>query len=136
MPKSIVVAVAVACAWIVAPSPSRGESPPGRVHPVSDFHAAAHPTQRGPATVLALEPPRLSPANDRAVGGIDGLWASDGTAAGTHKLREMCGANSYCDLQWWVSMGSFAIIRIREGAFEPDRLRRSDGTAAGTFPLT
>jgi ELWxxDGT repeat protein len=136
MPKSIVVAVAVACAWIVAPSPSRGESPPGRVHRVSDFHAPAYPTQRVPASLLALDSRVLYLANDRDFGGIDDLWASDGTAAGTHKLREMCGANSYCDLQWWVSMGSFAIIRIGEGAFEQDRLWRSDGTAAGTFPLT
>ena len=73
-------------------------------------------------------------------GGIDGwgVWASDGTSAGTQFLVDLCpqddcypgGGYGFVghvgNTVLWVSLGP--------GDFEP-RLWRSDGTRAGTYPL-
>src|SRR4029079_17872376 len=110
MPKSITLTSAVALAVLLAPSPSRAQVSPHRAHRVSDFHSDYDQQRSAPATLLALGSQVLYLTHDLPAEGLHELWASDGTVAGTHMLRELCPSDSYCDLESWVSMGSFALI--------------------------
>src|SRR5688572_8720594 len=133
MPKPLAIASAVAFACTLAALPAGAEAP-SHAHPVSDFHSPYTTQRSAPAQLLALGSQVLFPTQDLPADNVRELWASDGTTVGTTMLRDLCGT-SYCDLESWVSMGSFALIRMYEGTNQ-ERLWRSDGTVAGTFPLT
>ena len=132
MRRSIRAACALAV-LMLAVSPLAAEPASNRVRRVSDF-TSAHTTQSdAPSRLLALGDQVLYV--DRDYRDID-LWVSDGRAAGTRLLRQLCGA-SYCTLQSWVSTGSLAFLRVEESGYgQRERVWRTDGTAAGTFPLT
>ncbi len=133
MPKPFAVASAVAFACTLAALPAGAEAP-SHTHPVSDFRAPYTTQRSAPALLLAIGSQVLYLTHDLPVDSVRELWVSDGTTAGTTMLRDLCGT-SYCDLESWVSIGSFALIRMYEGT-NRERLWRSDGTVAGTFPLT
>ncbi|HEV8240241.1 MAG TPA: hypothetical protein VGS57_12805 [Thermoanaerobaculia bacterium] len=136
MPKWTMAAAAAACAWMMASSSSHAELAPGAVHRVSDFDSPYTTQRAAPMSLLALDSKVLYLAHDSSAFEVRELWVSDGTTAGTYPLRDLCGGASTCDLETWLSMGSFALIRIAEGVLERERLWRTDGTVAGTYPLT
>ena len=91
-------------------------------------------------------PELLLPAGDRFVyvarsGGGPAprrllLWASDGSAAGTEAVRELCVD---CGLVAAASTGRVAFLAVCEtgGCYSGEsRLWRSDGSPSGTYPLT
>jgi len=130
----------VVALWALAASPLTAAPSSNRVHRVSDFRPPHYPgygsRQRGaPSRLLALDDKVLYVAGEYSTG--QDLWVSDGSASGTRLLRELCGS-SYCSLESWVSTGSFAFLGIRNSDPDGDHVRlwRSDGTAAGTYPLT
>ena len=62
-----------------------------------------------------------------------GLWSTDGTAAGTFRLADLCERLDELDelqIRRVASNGAVAFVSDAGG-----RLWRTDGTAAGTFPL-
>jgi ELWxxDGT repeat protein len=127
-----VIAV-IALASSSGASPSPAERSAARAHRVSSFQSPYYSQQRGaPVSLLALGPKVLYLAGEY---GLRELWVSDGTAAGTTLLRDLC-ASPYCSVESWVSTGSFALLRVSGGSHDASRLWRSDGTAAGTFALT
>jgi ELWxxDGT repeat protein len=63
-----------------------------------------------------------------------GLWATDGTAAGTSRLADLCGESlSFTDAYQVQILGVAGSLALLTDSLA--RLWRTDGTAAGTFPL-
>jgi ELWxxDGT repeat protein len=84
------------------------------------------------------EPTGLTPAGDKVVFVAHDyfssfLWASDGTREGTTLLAEL--THEYYSVRSWGTLGNLAFFAVGEAAREY-RVWRTDGTAAGTYPLT
>lgn len=64
-------------------------------------------------------------------------WVTDGTTAGTFRLRDLDGtsASSMQETDPITRVGSLAVFAGRDGGSGPPILWRTDGTAAGTVPL-
>src|SRR5207247_319496 len=62
------------------------------------------------------------------------LWVTDGTAAGTHLVRDIAAGSAWSYLEGLTSLGSTVLFSASDGVSGVD-LWRSDGTAAGTFAL-
>src|SRR5262245_27781837 len=103
------------------------------------------PGARGSLTELgtAGTPPR--PFAPAVVGGTfffgadDGtsgteLWRSDGTEAGTVRVKDIVPGPAGSDPRTFVAAGGLVFFRASDGA-GGFRLWRSDGTEAGSFPL-
>jgi len=115
---------------------------------------AEEPRRLADINVGALDPigddaPRVAgglvPFGDRLIFAVDGagaddgpLWSSDGTPAGTAPLPvALCPAP--CELLAPVGVvkgGALLEVRSNASGLHTTRLWRTDGTAAGTFPLT
>jgi ELWxxDGT repeat protein len=134
------LAVIVCLTWSVAAGapPAWGES--AGVRRVEGLETPEFPTNGMPETLL--------PAGDRFVyvarsGGGPApsrllLWASDGSAAGTEAVRELCVG---CWLTASASTGAVVFLAVCEsGSCDSERgesrLWRSDGSRSGTYPLT
>ncbi|MFL6196116.1 MAG: ELWxxDGT repeat protein [Thermoanaerobaculia bacterium] len=120
-------------ALLAVPAPAAGEPGPARL--VADFfpgHAEAPLRARGFArvgnrSVFVRVDNEIAPA----------LWVTDGTRAGTSGLGVLCPPCEEVDLLG--STGSIAFYRVVRYGFELGRemrIWRTDGTAAGTFPVT
>jgi len=59
------------------------------------------------------------------------LWVSDGTAAGTHELRDVAGTSITVTMQSFAVIGGTVYFPARSGPIG-DELWKSDGTVAGT----
>ncbi len=84
------------------------------------------------------EPTGLSPAGDKVVFFAHDyfsafLWASDGTREGTTLLAEL--THEYYSVRSWGTLGNLAFFAVGEAVGEY-RVWRTDGTVAGTYPLT
>ncbi|MFP5285693.1 MAG: hypothetical protein ACLGI9_08145, partial [Thermoanaerobaculia bacterium] len=62
------------------------------------------------------------------------LWVSDGTGSGTEMLLDLCPGECYTGVFPLGSLGGTFLFAA--GDYLDVRLWRSDGTRAGTFPLT
>ena len=81
------------------------------------------------------EPTGLSPAGDKVAFLTNAsfsasLWASDGTREGTTLLAELTHS-----VRSWGTLGNLAFFGVGESSGEY-RVWRTDGTVAGTYPLT
>ena len=56
-------------------------------------------------------------------------WVTDGTAAGTHILADVVTASGFANPSWMAAAGELVYFALQESLY------RSDGTAAGTFPV-
>ncbi len=63
------------------------------------------------------------------------IWVSDGTAAGTHPLRDICPGPCSSRVQTLETVGNVALFFAEPNFPEAPRLWRSDGTRAGTIPI-
>jgi len=65
------------------------------------------------------------------------VWASDGTEAGTELLGDLCPGLCSFDVAPMGTLGPLAFWRTSlSEPFRPPQLWRSNGTQAGTFPLS
>ncbi|HEX7184793.1 MAG TPA: ELWxxDGT repeat protein [Thermoanaerobaculia bacterium] len=63
------------------------------------------------------------------------LWSTDGTAAGTRIIRDLCPGPCSLEIERLQPLpGAFAFVAEESG--KPLQLWRTDGTVAGTHPLT
>lgn len=89
-----------------------------------------------PSSLRALGSQVIFTADDGTTG-IE-LWKSNGSAAGTVPILEIVpgpgGIAYYNDQEGLAVLGSALLISLDDGATGPE-LWRTDGTAAGTFPL-
>jgi len=69
---------------------------------------------------------------DRNDTGVDQLWRSDGTTAGTYMLKDF-GLNHYVASGYMAAGSLFYIMTVKQGI--GNELWKSDGTAAGTLPV-
>jgi ELWxxDGT repeat protein len=64
------------------------------------------------------------------------LWVSDGTPLGTRLLRDLAPGGESTDFRWLGTVRQTAVFfRDLDFGLGPFDLWRSDGTAAGTFPI-
>lgn len=64
------------------------------------------------------------------------LWVSDGTPLGTRLVRDLAPGNESTDFRWLGTVRGVAVfLRDLDFGLGPFDLWRSDGTAAGTFPI-
>ncbi len=64
------------------------------------------------------------------------LWVSRGSGETTHIVRDFCPGDCAPDVDLVGSYRDLALVTVNFGLGSPALLWRSDGTAAGTFPLS
>jgi len=67
------------------------------------------------------------------------LWVTDGTAAGTRRLPDLCGGQCFFLPHFYAAAGNVAFFSLsgsRNGGGVTQQLWRSDGTPAGTFAVS
>jgi ELWxxDGT repeat protein len=75
--------------------------------------------------------------DDLGVGGSKNLWVSGGTGETTHIVRDFCPGDCIPVVDLVGSYRDLALVSVNLlGIASPALLWRSDGTAAGTFPLS
>ena len=74
--------------------------------------------------------------DDTGIGRSTTLWVSGGTAESTHIVQDFCPGDCGASLTIAGSFHNLALVSVYQGFPDPVLLWRSDGTRAGTFPLS
>ncbi|MEE2886253.1 MAG: ELWxxDGT repeat protein [Planctomycetota bacterium] len=91
------------------------------------------PNERVPAPIGVYQGDLLFGAED--ANGAYGLWRSDGTPAGTVRLRTLGRFDQRTPLLQFVNTGTFACFLLPDDTINGARVWRTDGTSLGTGPV-
>jgi ELWxxDGT repeat protein len=117
----------------------RSDGTPGGTAPIVDLPASTYPYFAGSTAVgdrlfLALHDP-----GDQYDEPLDALWVSDGTADGTHVVRDFSGVTDGAPAvdSSYTAAGDRLFFLVRSGSGSGSRydLWTSDGTGDGTTPV-
>lgn len=129
--RSLFVCLVSMLLWVGLLTEARAAGP----EMVVDIATGPNPYQVGPHQFFTLRGKVLFFASDNDYG--PALWASDGTPQGTSLLAVLCPACGEARLMGATSTVAFYSVQLDTG--EPERpfsVWRTDGTRAGTYPVT
>jgi ELWxxDGT repeat protein len=94
-----------------------------------------------PGDSASSSPRYLTPYKDQIAflagvpNGLESLWMSDGTGPGTRTIYQTC-ETCHTVPEIFGTVNGFLLFSVDSGGDGPRRLWRTDGTRAGTIPLT
>jgi ELWxxDGT repeat protein len=129
--RPLAVFALIAAASAAATAPPAGAAEPYLVRDINP--EAGPPLGSDPRLTLVGDEHLFFFARDEVHG--EEPWTTDGTAAGTRLLRDVCPGECPSSSEWQWALGERLLFSARSGPADERRLWASNGTWAGTVPL-